>query len=301
MLNTAMKMQRRTAQNAIEPLFALSPAAPAFRLKQSDEAEVLRFLAIEPVQTVVMSSYITDNGIESELNRGAFYGHRASDGSLDGVALIGHSTLVEARSEEAMTAFAVAAQNPEVPIHLIMSNGDDAQKFFDRMTNWVGTPRLRCVEDRFEAAFPFAVQSSEYAIRNADMSQLEAVAKAQAELAFIECGVDPIIRDREGFLKRVARRIEQGRIFSVFEGGKLIFKADIIAETNETIYLEGIYVDPEYRGKGIGSRCLAALTAHLLSRVPNICLLSNVDFTNAHRSYHKAGFRRTGQCVTLFV
>ena len=39
----------------------------------------------------------------------------------------------------------------------------------------------------------------------------------------------------------------------------------------------------------------------LPGRVANICLLSNVDFDAAHRSYEKAGFERTGQCVTLFV
>ncbi|KXK04276.1 MAG: Acetyltransferase (GNAT) family protein [Acidobacteria bacterium OLB17] len=300
MLNTAIKMPYEAASQ-VPPTLAAPLASPAFRLRQADEAEVLRFLAVDPVQTVVMCSYIADNGIESELNRGTFFGHRASDGRLDGVALIGHSTLVEARSEDAMTALAATARTPEIPVHLIMSNGNDAQKFFDRMSMGVGTPRLRCVEDRFEAAFPFAVQGCEYAIANADESQLEIVARAQAELAFIECGVDPMIRDREGFLSRVARRIEQGRVFSIFEDGKLLFKADIIAETKETIYLEGIYVHPEFRSKGIGARSLAALTVQLLSRVPNICLLSNVDFVNAHKCYGKAGYRRTGQCVTLLV
>lgn len=300
MLNRAMKMSYEPAI-ASEPCFGHAIATPAFRLSESDSAEVIAFLAVDPVQTVVMSSYIADNGIVSRLNRGEFFGHRDESGQLDGVALIGHSTLVEARSDEAMQALAQAAKKPTVPVHLIMSNGDDAQRFFDLMTDGLHDPRIRCIEDRFEAAFPFAVQSCEYAIRQADITQLKPVAQAQAELAFIECGVDPMVRDREGFLKRVARRIEQGRVFVVFEDGKLIFKADIIAETSETIYLEGIYVDPEYRGKGIGSRCLAALTARLLSRCPNICLLSNVDFTNAHRSYQKAGYRRTGQCVTLFV
>lgn len=300
MLNIATNMSYNAAPSVVQFRMRTAPV-PAFRLNGSDEAEVLRFLAVNPVQTVVMSSYIADNGLESELNRGTFYGHRDSAGSLDGVALIGHSTLVEARSDEAMTALAFAAQETEVPVHLIMSNGHDAETFFDRMTDGVREPRLRCVEDRFEAAFPFAVQSCEYAVGIADMSQLEAVAKAQAEIAFIECGVDPMLRDREGFLKRVARRIGQNRVFSIVEDGKLLFKADIIAETDETIYLEGIYVDPDSRGNGIGPRCLAALTVQLLSRVPNICMLSNVDHFNAHRSFQKAGYRRTGQCVTLFV
>jgi len=97
------------------------------------------------------------------------------------------------------------------------------------------------------------------------------------------------------------RRIEQGRIFVVFDGDQLVFKADIIAETDETIYLEGIYTGHDYRGRGIGSSCLAALSLNLVPRAENICLLSNVDFTRAHKSFARAGFKNTGRCTTLFA
>lgn len=99
----------------------------------------------------------------------------------------------------------------------------------------------------------------------------------------------------------MARRIDQQRVFVVMDGDELIFKADIIAETPECIYLEGIYVSEKHRGKGIGSRCLASLTLDLLDRASNICMLSNVQMTNAHRSFMKAGYKRSDECVTLFV
>ena len=182
-----------------------------------------------------------------------------------------------------------------------MSSGESAETFWKHLSNGVSKPRLTCVERLFEAAFPFMVQGKVDGLRKAHANELLPIAEAQAEVAFIESGVDPMLRDREGFLKRVARRIEKGRVFTVFADGKLIFKADIIAETSETIYLEGIYVHPDHRGTGVGSRCLAALTLRLLDRVENICMLSNVDFAAAHKSYHKAGYRQADHCVTLFV
>lgn len=280
----------------------LSPdLSRVFELDREDTKEVLAFLSIRPVHTVVMTSFINDNGIRSELNRGTFYGYRNSAGELEGVALIGHSTLVEARTEDALEALAFRARNTATPIHLIMSSGNDAERFHRFLTGGAASPRLTCTEALFEAAFPFVVQSCEYRIAEADISQLEQIASAQAEVAFIECGVDPMVKDREGFIKRVERRIGQNRVFTVFEDGKLIFKADIIAETGQAIYLEGVYVHPEYRGKGVGSRCMAALTRKLLERADNICLLSNVEFTSAHRTFEKAGYRQTDQCVTIFV
>jgi GNAT superfamily N-acetyltransferase len=270
-------------------------------LKNTDTKDVLAFLDVRPVHTVVMTSFINDNGIESELNRGVYYGYRGRDGKLEGVALIGHSTLVEARSDQALRALAFMARHAETPLHLVMSSGDAATRFWNYMTDGRRAPRLTCTEALFEISFPFLVKAIRNKLEKATMDWLIPVAEAQAEVAFIECGVDPMLKDREGFLKRVARRIEQGRVFVVTDGEKLVFKADIIAETEKTAYLEGIYVSPEYRGKGIGSDCLAALSLELLDRVENICMLSNVEFKSAHRSFMKAGYRNTDHCTTLFA
>jgi predicted GNAT family acetyltransferase len=145
------------------------------------------------------------------------------------------------------------------------------------------------------------VRKSGRQVRLAIAEDLIQVAEAQAVIAFMECGVDPMTKDRDGFLKRVMRRIEQGRVFVAFEDGRLVFKADVIADTSVTAYLEGVYVAPEHRGKGIGSDCLAEVTLRLLDRVENVCLLSNVEFADAHKTYFQAGFRPSDECTTLFV
>lgn len=301
-----MKTQLRNVTvekyNIGPPMISLAPdMSRVCELKNENTSEVLAFLSVRPVHTVVMTSFINDNGIESELNRGVYYGYRGRDGKLEGVALIGHSTLVEARSDASLKALAFTARNAATPLHLVMSSGDAAEKFWNYMTDGLKAPRLTCTEALFEISFPFAVRGTHHKLEKATMDSLIPVAEAQAEVAFIECGVDPMERDREGFLKRVARRIEQGRVFVVTDGENLVFKADIIAETEHTIYLEGVYVHPEYRGRGIGSDCLAALSLELLSRVENICMLSNVEFKSAHRSFAKAGYRNTDNCTTLFA
>src|SRR5258706_4232568 len=286
----------------IASMMTLMPDLSTVRvLTPEDTKEVQAFLSVRPVHTVVMSSFIVDNGIKSDLNRGKFYSYRNSAGELDGVALIGHTTLVEARSDEALKALAFVARSAETPIHLVMSNGNDAERFWKYLTGGANQPRLTCTEALFEITFPFAVQQCEWQIEHAKMSHLIQVAVAQAEVAFIECGVDPMGTDRVGFLKRVARRIKQDRVFVVLDGDTLVFKADIIAETDDVIYLEGVYVAPEYRGRGIGSKCLSSLSLDLLSRVEHICMLSNVEFEGAHKSFQKAGYRNTDQCTTPFV
>src|SRR2546423_14541052 len=80
-------------------------------LTNGQEDEVLAFLSARPLHTVFMAGMIRDNGLESPFNRGTFYAYRNEAGKLEGVALVGHATLIEARSEAALQAFAKEAQN----------------------------------------------------------------------------------------------------------------------------------------------------------------------------------------------
>lgn len=269
-------------------------------LTEEDRTEVLSFLAVRPVHSVAMTSFINDNGIVSELNRGRFYGYRNAAGNLEGVALIGHTTLIDARTDDAVKAFGFVARNVETPVHMIMSDGSSAESFWDHYKGDTD-PRIACTELVFEVAFPFPVQDCEWDVRPAKLSELNEIAEAHAALAIMESDVDPMAADRDGFLRRVARRIEQGRTFVVFENDKLIFKADVVAETEEVIYLEGVYVAPECRGRGVGSKCLSSLTLQLLKRAKTICLLSNINYIDAHLSYLKAGYKNTDSCTTYFV
>src|SRR5678816_4805532 len=89
------------------------------RLTNSDAAEVLTFLAQRPIHTITMMGMIHDNGIVSPFNRGTFYGCRDLNGQLEGVALVGHATLMETISDRALAALAQVAR--ECPgTHLIM-------------------------------------------------------------------------------------------------------------------------------------------------------------------------------------
>lgn len=274
---------------------------PVETLTDYDRTEVLNFLKIRPVHTVMLASFIRDNGMESADNRGKFYGYRNSNGELEGVALIGHTTLIEARSEKALKAFAKKAQTSETPIKMMMSHGDAIERFWNYYAAAGQKPTHNFKELLFELNFPFLVQNCDLKVRLAKPEELEEVAKAQAAVAFTESGIDPMARDREGFLKRCLRRIEMGRTFVAIENGKLVFKVDVMSETEDTVYLEGFYVAEEYRGREIGSKCLAKVSLDLLERVENICGLSNADFKGVHRSLGEAGYKNTDFCQTIFV
>src|SRR5690242_13780883 len=80
------------------------------KLTGEDEAEVLDFLAERITHSFGLIGFIRSNGLVSPENRGTFYACRNRLGWLEGVALIGHAVLIEARSDAAIIAFACLAQ-----------------------------------------------------------------------------------------------------------------------------------------------------------------------------------------------
>ena len=82
---------------------------------------------------------------------------------------------------------------------------------------------------------------------------------------------------------------------------RLIFKADVQAETPEVIYLEGVYVNPVERGTGLARRCFTQLCQTLLHRTRSICVLANEENEQAHAFYRMCGFKRISYYDTIFL
>ena len=116
-----------------------------------------------------------------------------------------------------------------------------------------------------------------------------------------ESRVHPLTTDPEGFRRRLARRVEQGRVWVWVENGRLMFKVDIIAETKDVVYLEGVYVAPQERGKGYGRRCMSQLGRTLLFHTNSICLLVNEQNKAAHNFYRRVGYKLRARYDTIFL
>ena len=270
------------------------------RLTNLNQNEVLSFLMERPIHTVCMVGFIRDNGLESPLNRGTFYGCRNSEGRLEGVALIGHSTLIEVRTDRALREVALVAQL-SADTHMIMGEQERIEQFWDQYAEQGQEIRLICRELLFELRRQVQVLETVAGLRLATLEDLELIAPVHAAMAEAESGVNPLVVDPLGFRQRCARRIEKGRVFVLVEDKQLIFKADIQADTPEVIYLEGIYVNPAKRGAGVGRRCLSQLTHILLSRSKSICLLVNENNEEANLFYHLANFKLRGYYYTTFL
>ena len=284
------------------PAFPITKAETLMieELRADQEAEVIEFLGLRPGHTFGMAGFIRGNGLVSSHNRGSFYACRDKDGQLQGVALIGRYILFETRSDAAIEAFARLAQDCRTA-HMLLGEQDKVETFWSYYASSGQAARLYCRELLLEHRSPIEVRQAAPGLRLANMDDLDLVVPAHAQTALDESGIDPLAGDREGFRRRCARRIEQGQTWVWVEDGRLMFKAEVLTDTPEVAYVEGVWVDPADRGKSVGLRCMSRLTEELLSRTRSVCLLVNERFQAAQRFYTKAGYKVISHYDTIFL
>jgi ribosomal protein S18 acetylase RimI-like enzyme len=248
----------------------------------------------------MLAGLIRDNGIDSPANRGTFYGCRNSAGELEGVALIGHATLIEAHTDRALRAFADQARQCS-KAHMIMAEKNSVEEFWTHYFDDGRRMKRECREFLLELNQPIPARSTVKGLRLATLEDIDRLLPVHAQMAFEESGVNPLVRDPEGFRERYARRIRQGRTWVWIKSGQLLFKTELVSLTPEVAYLEGVWVAPEKRSSGCGARCLAHVVKALMASIPSVCVFVNQNNPAARKFYERVGFKAKAVYDTVFL
>jgi predicted GNAT family acetyltransferase len=116
-----------------------------------------------------------------------------------------------------------------------------------------------------------------------------------------EIGVSPVGHDAGvGYRVRVAELISSGRAFARFDRhGSVEFKAEIGALSAAGAQLQGVWVRPDLRGRGLGTAAMAAVLTHVLRLAPMATLYVNDYNEVARRMYDRLGMRQTHTLSTV--
>ena len=128
-------------------------------------------------------------------------------------------------------------------------------------------------------------------LRPATLDDLDLLVPACAAAHREELGIDPLMRDAEGFRWRTRAQIEEGRSWLWSEDGVILVKAEASAWTPAAVQLQQVWVDPEARRRGYARRGLLDLCRLLLGQVPSVCLFVRSDNEPAIRLYESIGMK----------
>jgi predicted GNAT family acetyltransferase len=116
-----------------------------------------------------------------------------------------------------------------------------------------------------------------------------------------ELDVEPPRADaRSPYRARMAQLISAGRAFARFDdAGRAIYKAEIAAVSPRCTQIQGVWVDPDLRGRGVGTAATAAVLAAALRLAPVATLYVNGYNQPARAMYERLGFQQAATFATV--
>jgi predicted GNAT family acetyltransferase len=118
-----------------------------------------------------------------------------------------------------------------------------------------------------------------------------------------EVGVSPLLGDGgRDYRDRITDLVRGRRAYAKFVGGRVVFKAELAVVTRHTAQVQGVWVAPEWRGRGLGTTAMAAVVRDALRRVaPSVSLYVNDYNAPARAVYERCGLRRAGTFATVLL
>jgi uncharacterized protein len=106
--------------------------------------------------------------------------------------------------------------------------------------------------------------------------------------------------DRPGYRARLAQLIVTGHaLVRVDEAGAVVFKAELAAVSSQCCQVQGVWVRPDLRRRGLGTGAMAAVIDYALRRAPQVSLYVNDFNYPARRLYDRLGMRQVGTLSTV--
>ncbi len=136
-------------------------------------------------------------------------------------------------------------------------------------------------------------------LRAATLDDLDLLVPICAAAHAEELGIDPLERDADGFRWRTRAQISDRRSWLWLEDGVVLFKAEASAWTPAVVQVQQVWVDPEVRGRGYGSRGMRDLCRLLLGLTPIVTLFVRTENAAAIGLYESIGMRLVGRYRSL--
>lgn len=140
-------------------------------------------------------------------------------------------------------------------------------------------------------------------VRLSDRADLDVLLPACVAMFTEEVGYSPLTAGN-GYERRVRTLVESGRSLSWVAhtdyGREVVFKAELGTVALGVTQVQGVWVNPRYRGRGYAAAGMAAVVAYAQQHVaPTVSLYVNGYNSAALAVYRKVGFTQVGTFATV--
>ncbi|MCX6465633.1 MAG: GNAT family N-acetyltransferase [Pseudonocardiales bacterium] len=271
--------------------------AGARLLDDRDRPGVAAALDADPVAACMVAARVESAGLDPWRLGGELW---SAGSRLDGLCFSG-ANLVPLRGDRgALRAFADRARRHGRACSSIVGRAELVLPLWDDLAvHWAPAREVRGDQPLMVLAGPPAVEPDPL-VRAVRPDELDRYLPAAIAMFTEEVGIDPRAGDGgAGYRSRVAELISAGRAFARFEGDEVVFKAEIGALSSRVGQIQGVWVHPAVRGRGLGTAGTAAVVERLTAMKRVSSLYVNGFNHPARVAYTRVGFTQVASFATV--
>jgi predicted GNAT family acetyltransferase len=273
---------------------------PARLLSDAERVAVERVLDRDPYAAAQVAEQVAAYGLAWWRAEARVFGYGPRR-HLESLCWLGNNLIPVSATPAAVAAFAELAGLNGRTCSSIVGSADAVLDLWTRLARSWGPARdVRPCQPLLATAAAPAVPADP-AVRLVRPSEVDDLFPAAVAMYTEEVGVSPTLDGGErNYRERVADLVKARRAYARFIDGRVVFKAELAVVTRHTAQVQGVWVAPEWRGRGLASRGMAAVIGDALRRVaPTVSLYVNDYNTAARRVYARCGFQQVGTFATV--
>jgi uncharacterized protein len=288
-------MVRQSSGNLVTVL-----TVPIRQLGESERAAVEQILDRDPYAGAQIAERVAAHGLNWWRADGRVYGY-GSGRRVESLCWSGAHLVPVCATAPAVAAFAEMLGAESRICSSIIGRSDAVLDLWERLGgHWGPAREIRPNQPLLIADDdpPIAPDPQVRLVRTGEVDQLFPAAVA---MYTEEVGVSPLLDDAgRGYRRRITELVRGKRAYARFAGNRVIFKAELAIVTRRTAQIQGVWMDPEFRGHGLAAAAMAAVVRDALRRVaPTVSLYVNDYNAPARRVYARCGFEQAGTFATV--
>ncbi|MFC7550176.1 GNAT family N-acetyltransferase [Plantactinospora sp. GCM10030261] len=273
---------------------------PVRQLGEAERSAVERILDRDPFAAAQVAERVAARGLSWWRADGRILGY-GSRRQVEALCWLGgHLTPVLA-SPPAIDAFAEQLGGEERTCSSLVGRADAVLGLWDRLSSSWGPARDVRPNQPLLATETEAPIAPDPAVRLVRTGEVDLLFPAAVAMYSEEVGTSPLADDGgRSYRRRVMELVRGRRAYARIVDGEVVFKAELAVVTRRTAQVQGVWVAPAWRGRGIAAAAMAAVVRDALARVaPTVSLYVNDFNAPARRVYARCGFRPVGTFATV--
>ncbi len=273
---------------------------PIRQLGEPERATVEKILDQDPYAGAQIAERVAAHGLNWWRSDGRIYGY-GTGRRIESLCWSGAHLVPVCATPAAVSAFAdLLGADPRI-CSSIIGRSDAVLDLWNRLGGHWGPARDVRPHQPLLVADREAPIAPDPEVRLVAPDEVDQLFPAAVAMYTEEVGVSPLLDDGgRGYRRRIAELVRGKRAYARFVGDRVIFKAELAIVTRRTTQVQGVWVDPEYRGRGMAAAAMSAVLHDALHRVaPTVSLYVNDYNTAARRVYARCGFVQCGSFATV--